>query len=71
MKKSVRLVPVCNLKRQQERSEAQKLAKYQSELAQSRQQYQELQSYLEEYYRSIQGQQGSIHNAAQLGLYQA
>lgn len=71
MKKSVRLVPVCNLKRQQERNEAQKLAKYQSELAQSRQQYQELQSYLEEYYRSIQGQQGSIHNASQLGLYQA
>ena len=71
MKKSVRLIPVCNLKRQQERKEAQTLAKYQKELTQSRQQHSELKSYLAEYYKSIQDQHGTVKNAAQLGLYQA
>lgn len=71
MKKSVRLQPVCKLKQQQERKEATQLAKYQGELEQSRRQLNELQQYLQDYYQNLQGHQGSVRSASQLGLYQS
>ncbi|MCG8534096.1 MAG: flagellar export protein FliJ [Pseudomonadales bacterium] len=70
MKKSQRLLPVRQLKQQEERTEAKKLAQVQQELAAAKQQLQELDSYLKDYFNTVSSQQSQIHNAAQLGQYQ-
>jgi len=71
VKRSRRLLPVCQLKEQAERAEARKLADLQRELEQARRQQQELQGYLQEYFQTIQSQQQQVTQASQLGLYQA
>lgn len=71
MKKSRRLQPVRQLKQQAEREEAKKLAHLQQELETAKQQRTELESYLAEYFQTIQQQQSRVTQAAQLGLYQA
>lgn len=71
MKKSVRLQPVRNIKQQQERLEARKLAELQQQLQQARNQCAELQGYLKEYFGSINDQRQMVRQASQLGLYQA
>lgn len=71
MKKSKRLLPVRQLKHQAEREEAKKLAELQRELEGARNQLQELEGYLKEYFQTIQGQQSRVTQASQLGLYQA
>ena len=65
MKKSQRLLPVRQLKQQEERTEAKKLAQVQQELAAAKQQLQELDSYLKDYFNTVSSQQSQIHNAAQ------
>ncbi|HAG96956.1 MAG: flagellar export protein FliJ [Pseudomonadales bacterium] len=71
MKKSKRLVPVRQLKQQAERGEAKKLAGLQQELQQAKNQLAELESYLAEYYQTVQQHQSQVTQASQLGLYQA
>lgn len=71
MKKSRRLLPVRQLKQQAEREEAKKLANLQQELEMAKQQRVELESYLAEYFQTIQQQQSRVTQASQLGLYQA
>ena len=71
MKKSVRLRPVRDLKHQQERTEAKKLADLQHQLQMARLQCQELEGYLKEYFNSVNAQRQHIHQASQLALYQA
>ena len=71
MKKSRRLLPVRQLKQQAEREEAKKLANLQQELEMAKQQRMELESYLAEYFQTIQQQQSRVTQASQLGLYQA
>ena len=71
MKRSVRLVPVRDIKQQQERTEARKLADLQQQLQVARQQCSELQHYLQEYFNNITLQQQHVHQASQLALYQA
>lgn len=70
MKKSKRLLPVRQLKHQEERTEAKKLAQIQQELAAAKNQLGELQVYLADYFNTVSNQQGQIHSAAQLGQYQ-
>lgn len=70
-KKSMRLLPVRQLKQQAEQQEAKKLAHLQRELEAARQQCHELENYLAEYFSSIQSQQAAISRASQLGAYQA
>lgn len=70
MKKSKRLQPVRQLKQQAEREEAKKLANLQQELELAQQQRVELESYLSEYFQTIQQQQAKVTQASQLGLYQ-
>lgn len=71
MKKSVRLRPVRDLKQQQERTEARKLADLQQQLQQARRQCQELEGYLQEYFTVISTQRQQVHQASQLALYQS
>jgi len=71
MKKSKRLLPVRQLKHQAERQEAKKLAGLQQELELARNQCNELESYLAEYYQTVQQHQAQVTQASQLGLYQA
>jgi flagellar FliJ protein len=71
MKKSVRLRPVRDLKHQQERVEAKKLADLQAQLQHARQQQTDLQGYLQEYFASISDNRQNVRQASQLGLYQA
>ena len=71
MQKSKRLQPVRQLKHQAERAEAKKLAQLQQELAQARHQLGELESYLSEYFQTIQSQHHQVRQASQLGMYQA
>lgn len=71
MKKSRRLLPVRQLKQQAEREEAKKLANLQNELEMAKRQKVELESYLAEYFQTIQQQQSRVTQASQLGLYQA
>jgi flagellar FliJ protein len=71
LKKSMRLQPVRQLKQQAERAEAKKLAELQRELAAAKKQEHELQSYLSEYFQSVQNQQAQITQASQLGQYHA
>lgn len=71
MKKSVRLRPVRELKQQQERAEARKLADLQQQLQQSRRQCEELQNYLKDYFQTLANQRQQVHQASQLALYQA
>lgn len=71
MKKSVRLRPVRELKLQQERAEARKLAELQQQLLQARRQCEELQSYLKDYFQTLANQRQQVHQASQLALYQA
>ena len=71
MKKSKRLLPVRQLKQQAEREEAKKLANLQQQLEQAKQQRIELESYLAEYFQTIQQQQSQVTQASQLGLYQS
>ena len=47
-----------------------KLAEIQSQLADSRRQLGELESYLEDYFSTVNNQQRMIHSATQLGQYQ-
>ncbi len=70
MKKSQRLRPVQQLKQREERTQARKLAEIQSQLADSRRQLGELESYLEDYFSTVNNQQRMIHSATQLGQYQ-
>ncbi|MEE2731443.1 MAG: flagellar export protein FliJ [Pseudomonadota bacterium] len=71
MKKSKRLLPVRQLNQQAEREEARKLAHLQQELQAAQQQRRELESYLADYFQTIQQQQSKVTQAAQLGLYQS
>lgn len=71
MKKSVRLRPVRELKQQQERAEARKLAELQQQLQQARRQCDELQSYLKDYFQTLANQRQQVHQASQLALYQS
>lgn len=71
MKKSVRLRPVRDIKQQQERTEARKLADLQQQLHQARRQCEELQGYLKDYFQTISTQRQQVHQASQLALYQA
>lgn len=71
MKKSVRLRPVRDIKQQQERTEARKLADLQQQLQLARRQCDELQGYLKEYFNAISSQRQHVHHASQLALYQA
>lgn len=71
MKKSERLRPVRDIKQQQERAEARKLADLQQQLQQARRQCQELEGYLKEYFNAISTQRQHVHQASQLALYQA
>ena len=70
MKRSQRLLLVQQLKQREERLQAKKLAEFQQELAQSRLQLSELESYLDDYFNTVNSQQKSIHSATQLGQYQ-
>ena len=70
MKKSQRLRPVQQLKQREERTQARKLAEIQSQLADSRRQLGELESYLQDYFSTVNNQQRMIHSATQLGQYQ-
>ncbi|NPU94091.1 MAG: flagellar export protein FliJ [Gammaproteobacteria bacterium] len=71
MKKSQRLRPVRDLKQQQERQEARKLADMQQQLIQARRQHEELQGYLREYFTAISTTRQQVKQASQLGLYQS
>ncbi len=71
MKKSVRLRPVRDLKQQQERTEAKKLADLQQQLQLARRKGQELEGYLHDYFSTISAQRQQVHQASQLALYQA
>lgn len=71
MKKSLRLRPVRDLKQQQERLEARKLADLQQQLQQARRQCTELEGYLKEYFNSVSSQRQLVRQASQLALYQA
>lgn len=71
MKKSVRLRPVRDIKQQQERQEARKLADLQKQLLQARKQLEDLQGYLKDYFASVNAGRMQITQASQLGLYQA
>ena len=71
MKKSVRLRPVRDIKQQQERVEAKKLADLQHQLQLARKQCAELEGYLKDYFQSVNQQRQQIHQASQLALYQA
>lgn len=71
MKKSVRLRPVRDIKQQQERTEARKLADLQQQLHQARLQCEELQGYLKDYFQTLSQQRQQVHQASQLALYQA
>lgn len=70
MKKSKRLQPVRQLKQQEERTQAKKLADIQQGLAAARNQLTELESYLADYFSTATHQQRQIQSAAQLGQYQ-
>lgn len=71
VKKSARLQTVCQLKQMAEREEAKKLALTQQEFHKAVNQQEELKSYLQEYFKTIQNSQSSVNNASQLALYQA
>jgi len=71
MKKSVRLRPVRDLKQQQERTEAKKLADLQQQLQLARRKCEELEGYLKDYFTSINTQRQQVQQASQLALYQA
>ena len=71
MKKSKRLLPVKNLKRQKERVEAKKLAQAQQKLNEAIQRKEELENYLSEYYVTMDSGQKLVKSASQLGGYQA
>jgi len=71
MKKSQRLRPVRDLKQQQERQEARKLADMQQQLALARRQLEELQGYLREYFGAVNASRQMVKQASQLGLYQS
>lgn len=71
MRKSVRLRPVRDIKQQQERIEARKLAELQKHLQMARKQHEELQGYLKEYFNAISSQHSQVRQASQLALYQA
>lgn len=71
MKKSVRLRPVRDIKQQQERLEARKLADLQQQLQQARLQLEELQGYLNEYFQNLAQHRQQVQQASQLALYQA
>ena len=70
MKKSVRLRPVRDIKEQQERQEARKLAELQRQLLLARKQLDDLQGYLKEYFASVNAARQHVTQASQLGLYQ-
>lgn len=70
MKKSVRLRPVRDIKQQQERQEARKLAELQRQLLLARKQLDDLQGYLKEYFASVNAARQHVTQASQLGLYQ-
>lgn len=70
MKKSRRLRPVRDLKQQQERQEARKLAELQQQLQLARKQHQDLQGYLREYFAAVSAGYAAVRQASQLGLYQ-
>lgn len=69
MKRSKRLLPVKQLKKQEEQKEAKKLADAQNELRQAEQQLDELHQYRQDYYQSLHQPSGSL-TASNLAKYQ-